>query len=249
MKSKLVLAFSALGFCAYAAADAEQPWEISTELGVIATSGNTETTSVQAKVNAKQYTDRWHNHYILNALFKRDQVTNADGTKQKEDTAEKYFASAKTAYQLDDDNSNLFLFGSHTDDKFGSYRKYSTVAIGYGTRLFESDTQKLDVEIGPGYFRGEQVFKDGTSTTESGVLLRGAAAYRWQFTETAEFNQTISVEAADDNTRTIAESSVSTRINNSMQLKVGFNVSNDTDVAPGKKKTDTTTYVNLVYTF
>lgn len=249
MKSKLVVALSALGFCAFASAEPEKPWEVKAELGVIATSGNTETTSIQAKLEAKQYTPRWHNHYVLNGLFKRDQITRDDGTKTKEDTAEKYFASAKTAYQLDNDTSNLFLFGSHTDDKFGSYSEYSTLAIGYGARVFETDTMKLDAEVGPGYFRNKRVLADETIEKEDGFLLRGAASFNWQFTETAEFNQTLSVESAQENTRTIAESSVSTRINNSMQLKVGFNVSNDSDVAPGKKKTDTTSYVNLVYSF
>ena len=65
----------------------------------------------------------------------------------------------------------------------------------------------------------------------------------------AEFKQTLSVESGEDNTRTVAESSLSTRINDAMQMKVGFNVANDSDVAPGKEKTDTMTYVNLVYNF
>jgi putative salt-induced outer membrane protein YdiY len=30
---------------------------------------------------------------------------------------------------------------------------------------------------------------------------------------------------------------------------VGFAIANDSDVAPGKEKTDTTTFVNLVYSF
>jgi len=32
-------------------------------------------------------------------------------------------------------------------------------------------------------------------------------------------------------------------------MKVGIAVANDTDVAPGKEKTDTTTFINLVYSF
>jgi putative salt-induced outer membrane protein len=182
-------------------------------------------------------------------LYKEDKITLDDDTTTKEKTAEKYFGSAKSAYQLQRENTNLFVFGSHTDDKFGAYRKYSTLAVGYGARLFESANKKLDVEIGPGYFRAEQLREDDTTQSESGFLLRGAAAFKWEITDTAEFNQTVSTESAEDNTRTIAESSLSTRINGAMQMKVGFNVANDSNVAPGKKKTDTTTYVNLVYKF
>jgi putative salt-induced outer membrane protein YdiY len=249
MKTRLFLALSALGFCAGAAAEVEKPWEVAAELGVIATSGNTETTSIQAKLDAKQNLQRWHNHYILTALFKEDQITREDDTKVTEQTAEKYFGSVKSAYQLERENTNFFIFGSHTDDKFSSYSKYSTVAIGYGTRLYENDTMVLDAEIGPGYFRAKQVLADDTTQDESGVLLRGAASFKWQLSETAEFVQTLSVESAEDNTRTVAESSVTTRINGALQLKVGLNIANDSRVAPDKEKTDTTSYVNLVYNF
>lgn len=249
MKTRLFLALSALGFCAGAVAETEKPWEVATELGIIATSGNTETTTIQAKLDAKQNLERWHNHYILTALFKEDQITLDDGTKTTEQTADKYFGSVKSAYQLTRENTNLFVFGSHTDDKFGSYSKYSTLAIGYGTRLYENETMVLDTEIGPGYFRSEQVLEDDSIQKESGVLVRGAASFKWQLSETAEFVQTLSVESAEDNTRTVAESSVSTRINGSLQMKVGLNIANDSDVAPDKEKTDTTSYVNLVYSF
>jgi putative salt-induced outer membrane protein len=249
MKNKMLLTLSGLALCSGAFAETEKPWEATAEVGIIATSGNTETTTAQAKGDVKQRTSRLHNHYILSVLYKEDKITLDDDTTTKEKTAEKYFGSAKSAYQLQRENTNLFVFGSHTDDKFGAYRKYSTLAVGYGARLFESANKKLDVEIGPGYFRAEQLREDDTTQSESGFLLRGAAAFKWEITDTAEFNQTVSTESAEDNTRTIAESSLSTRINGAMQMKVGFNVANDSNVAPGKKKTDTTTYVNLVYKF
>lgn len=249
MKSKMFLALAGLALSSGAFAETEEPWEATAEVGIIATSGNTETTTVQAKGEVKQRSTRWHNHYILSVLFKEDKITQDDGTTVTEKTAEKYFGSAKSAYQLQRENTNLFVFGSHADDQFGAYRKYSTLAIGYGARLYESATVKLDAEIGPGYFRGEQLFEDGTTHSESGFLLRAASALKWELTETAEFNQTVSVESAEDNTRTVAESSLSTRINGSLQMKIGFNVAHDSDVAPGKEKADTTTYVNLVYKF
>lgn len=253
MKSKMLVTIIplgiALGFSSAVFADTEKPWEMTAEVGVIATSGNTESTTVQTKADIKQRTDRWHNHYVLSVLFQEDQLTREDNTTTTEKTAEKYFGSVKSAYQLERPDTNLFVFGSHTEDKFGSYRKYSTLAMGYGTRLFENDTMKLDAEIGPGYFRADRVFADGSTTQESGTLLRGAASYKWEISPSAEFNQTISVEAAEENTRTVAESSLSTRINGAMQMKVGINIANDSTVAEGKKNTDTTTYVNLVYKY
>lgn len=251
IRSSILLAgiTSILATHALAQDDESKRWKVSTELGVISTSGNTETTSVQGKIDVKQHLTRWHNHYIFSALFKEDQVTQDDGTKTTEKTAEKYFGSIKSAYQLENEHSNFFVFGSHAEDEFGSYNRYSTAAIGYGMRLFNGESVQLDAEIGPGYFRGERVLEDETVETETGMILRGAASLAWQISPSAEFKQTLSVESGDDNTRTVAESSLSTRINASMQMKVGFNVANDSNVAPDKENTDTMTYVNLVYNF
>jgi putative salt-induced outer membrane protein YdiY len=234
----------------------DKAWAIAAELGVISTSGNTETTSIQGKIAAKQQLTHWHNEYIFSALFKEDQITEDDGSKTTEKTAEKYFGSIKSAYQLEKEQSNLFVYASHADDQFGAYSKYSTVSLGYGTRLYNSDNMQLDAEIGPGYFRGERVVQneatpedDEIIQVEQGAMVRGAASFAWQISTSAEFKQTLSVESGQDNTRTVAESSLTTKINGSLQMKVGFNVTNDSEVAEDKKKTDTMTYVNLVYSF
>src|SRR5690606_6375845 len=96
----------------YAQSDEELGWDVAAELGVIATSGNTETTSIQGKISATQKLAYWHNEYVFSTLFKEDQVTADDGTKTTEKTAEKYFISAKSAYQLQQEHANFFVYGS-----------------------------------------------------------------------------------------------------------------------------------------
>lgn len=252
-KLTLALALSALTTTAFA--DEKKPWDVEVDIGAIATSGNTETTSLQFKVDAKQNLEKWENQYIFNSLFKEDEVTQDDGTSSKEKTAEKYFGSAKFAYLLGVEEAYLYGFGSYTDDQFGAYRTYTTVSFGYGNWLYFSPTLNWFVEGGPGYFMGEKVIEgDGdtipdTISDEDGAILRVATAVQWQITSTAEFKQMISVEAGADNTRTQSETSLATSISDRMKMKVGFSLANDTDVAPGKEKTDTTTFVNLVYSF
>lgn len=231
------------------AQDEDKPLTVATELGVIATSGNTETTSVQGKIDAKHKLERWHNNYIFSTLFKEDRIIEDDGTQSREKTAEKYFGSLKGAYQLESEHTNFFVYASHADDEFGSYSKYSTVAVGYGTRLYDAEDMQLDAEIGPGYYRGQRVLEDGSIEEESGIMARAAASYAWQISPSAEFKQTLMVESGQDNTRSVAESSLSTRISDAMQMKVGLNVAHDTKVAVDKENTDLTTYINLVYNF
>jgi putative salt-induced outer membrane protein YdiY len=252
LTAALVLAASATSSFAQ---DEKRPWEVEVDIGAIATSGNTDTTSLQFKVDAKQNLERWENQYVFNSLFKEDSVKQDDNSTQREKTAEKYFGSAKFAYLLGVEESYLFGFGSHTNDKFGAYKTYSTIALGYGNWLYFSPTFNWFIEAGPGYFEGEKVTESDdplvpdTITEESGAMLRAATALEWKISDNATFKQLVSVESGSDNTRTQSETSLATSINKSMKMKVGIAVANDSDVAPGKEKTDTTTFINLVYSF
>lgn len=237
------------------AEEVKKPWEVEVDIGAIATSGNTDTTSLQLKIDAKQNLERWENQYIFNSLFKEDSIKQDDNSNSREKTAEKYFGSAKFAYLIGVEESYLFGFGSYTEDKFGAYRTYTTVALGYGNWLFYSPTFNWFIEAGPGYFEAEKVDESSdpsiadTITEESGAILRGATALEWKISANATFKQLISVESGADNTRTQSETSLATSINESMKMKVGVAIANDSDVAEGKEKTDTTTFINLVYSF
>ncbi|MBU2885964.1 DUF481 domain-containing protein [Gilvimarinus agarilyticus] len=233
------------------AEDAPPKWEASAELGAINTTGNTETTSFNGKLDVIQNLERWKNTFAASVLYKEDQVENDAGIESSEKTAEKYFASVKSAYLLTGEYGNLFGYASHTHDEFGSYRKYTTVSFGYGKRLINAETLTLDAEIGPGYYWGDQVIDEdlGLVVQEEGAMLRAAADLKWTISENATFTQKLGVEGGDDNTRVQSDTAVSTQISGSLQMKVGYSVTHDTDVAIDKEKTDTTTYINLVYNF
>lgn len=240
----LAAAIAVASFNLYAN-DIEKTWTTSAELGAITTTGNTVGTSITGKIDAKQELENWSNQYIFTAFFKEDEKTDADGNKVKERSAERYLISAKAAYKLDDEFEKLFMFGSYTDDKFGAYTKYTTLAVGYGTRLYNSEDMSLDAEIGPGYFTGER----SSGETENGLIARAAASFKWTLSESATFAQTLSIEYGDDNTRTIAETSLSAKINGALQMKAAFLVQNDSTVPVDKKSTDTQTTLTLVYSF
>lgn len=239
-----------------ALAQEKRPWEVEVELGAIATSGNTETTSVNAKLNAKQNLTRFTNEYIINSLFKQDNVLQDDNTKIKEKTAEKYLISAKSSYQLSNANKS-YLFGivSYTHDKFGAYKTYETAAIGYGDWLYSNERMTWFLEAGPGYFRGEKVLQTSNVNDpyiyeiEQGALLRVATEFEWKITQTAVFKQTFSIESGSGNTRSLSETSLAASITNAMQMKLAFAAASDSTVAADKEKIDTTTSATIVYKF
>jgi putative salt-induced outer membrane protein len=223
----------------------EGTWSTSAELGAIATSGNTVGTSVTGKIDAHQELSNWSNQYTVSGYFKEDERTLEHGERIKERAAERYSLAAKAAFKLLEDGKKLFVLGSHVDDKFGAYTRFSTMAVGHSSRLYKSRGNSLDVEIGPGYFNGVRA----TGDTESGFTVRGAAALRWEVSPSAIFSQTVSVERGTSNMHSSAETALSTKINGTMQMKAAFVTRNDTNVPPEKKNTDTQTSLTLVYSF
>ncbi|MCE3608131.1 DUF481 domain-containing protein [Massilia sp. P8910] len=223
----------------------DSSWHTSAELGAISTSGNTAGTSVSGKIDARQELDDWSNQYVVAGHFKEDKVNDHDGNSTSRRSAERYSLSAKAAYKLVEENEKLFLLAAHVGDKFGAYSTYSTMAVGRSTRWYTSPAASVDVEIGPGYFSGERA----TGEAESGFTVRGAAAMRWQLSQSAQFSQTLSVERGTSNVHSIAEAALSTKINGTMQMKAAFVARNDTNVPADKKNTDTQTSLTLVYSF
>jgi putative salt-induced outer membrane protein YdiY len=220
-------------------------WFTSAELGAISTSGNTTGTSVTGKIDARHEMSNWSNEYIFSGFFKEDEVVNQDGTRTRNRSAERWQVSAKAAFKLLEDGNRAFVLGSHVNDKFGAYTRYSTLAVGYGTQLMKREDKTVDVEIGPGYFHGESA----SGEQDSGMTVHGAAQLRWRVSPSAAFSQTVSVERGTTNVHTVAETALSTKINGTMQMKAAFSARSDSKVPEDKKNTDTQTSLTLVYSF
>jgi putative salt-induced outer membrane protein len=223
----------------------EGGWFTSAELGAIATSGNTTGTSITGKIDARHETANWSHEFIVSGFFKEDEYEDDDGNIERSKSAERFSVSAKASLKLLGDGKRAFILGSHVNDRFGAYTRYSSVAVGHGSNWFTTPDQSLDVEIGPGYFAGERP----NGEEESGLTVRGAARFRWRVSPSAYFAQSVSVEKGTSNTYSVAETSLSTKINSTMQMKAGFSARNNTSVPLGKRNTDTQTSLTMVYSF
>lgn len=222
-------------------AEEEKPtWEIAAGLGVSLTTGNTETTSVNANLHVNQYLESW------DMLYKFDTI------KQKSDgesSADNRLYSAKGQYRLEDEHSFLFAEGKRIEDKFGPYAENNTIAVGYGQRFYETETLTMDADIGPGYtsYERNETGEDGNSS-----ILHMAAGLKWLISDSATFTQSVIVDkqlSDDKNALTILHSSLSTRINGSLKMSLDFKVTNNSKVQADKENTDTITSVKLVYSF
>ncbi len=258
MKKLYIACAVALCFNSVAHADEDKTWDISSELGAIITSGNTETTTFKGGIKAKHDIGNWTNEYKLNGLYKEDEVTDSDGVKSTQRTNEKYSAFAQANYNIEQKHSHFFMALSHDSDYFGAYRHETVASLGYGLRVIDKEDMTLSFDVGPGYKYFEfaknntEFFDDGTpkaGETDSEWVAVGKADFSWDITEYAKFTQSLKLESGRSNTKTVSETALLTKINGSMQMKVGFNVINNSDVDPGKEKTDTETALTLVYSF
>lgn len=243
MKKILIAAavLSAFG----AQAQEETTFTMDGEFGLIFTTGNTETTSVSAGLNAKQELEQWSNEYLIEGLYKQDQVTDANGEDVDQTTAQKFFASAQGNYKLENPNNRIFVFGSYEDDRFSNFKYQSTVAAGWNQKVWEDDTSSFDYSIGPGYSFAET--QDGEDADSA--ILRGAFNYTWLISETSKFTQTFSTEIGSDNTKSRAESALTATISGALSMKLSVKLDHNTDVADGLDNLDTETAVTLVYSF
>lgn len=236
----------AAGHALAAEDDIEHPGNLmlSAEIGAITTSGNTSGTSVTGKFEVLQDLPLWSNEYTGNGYFKEDRIrVNGQDTTRR--SGERYQFGAKAGYKLMEENSTLFGLASFAEDKFGAYRRSASLGVGHGFRWYQTLDKTLDMEFGPGYFSGTRA----NGEHEQGVMVRGRAAFRWKLSDNAAFAQMLTVEHGSWNTHSISETSLSTRINGSMQMKAAFSARNDTSVPADKQNTDTQTSVTLVYSF
>lgn len=227
------------------AADEPKPFSMDGEFGLIVTTGNTETTSMKAKLSAHQELDDWSNDFVAEGLYKKDEVELDSGEEDSQTTAQKYFLSGQVNYKLENPDHRLFGFASYEDDRFSSFEYQGTLAGGWSQKVWDTDKSKFEYSIGPGYSFAETL--DGESV--NGAIVRGALDYQWKISDTATFKQTLSTEVGSDNTKSKAETSISAQINGSLAMKFSVTLDHNTDVADDLDNLDTQTAVTLVYTF
>jgi putative salt-induced outer membrane protein len=239
MNKSLIL----LGLCTAGnvfAADEVKPFSMDGEFGFIATTGNTETTSIKGRLSAHQELTQWSNDFIIEALYKKDEISDVEQT-----TAQKYFLSGQGNYKLENPDHRIFGFASYEDDRFSSFNYQATLAAGWSQMMWEDDTSKFSYSVGPGYSFAET----NQGEDQNGLIVRAALDYQWKISDTANFKQLLSTEIGDDNTKSRSETSVSAQISGGLSLKVSLTLDHNSDVAADIEDLETQTAVTLVYSF
>ena len=224
------------------AADPPPPWSGEASAGAIVTTGNTESKTANAKGQVVYQSPRWRNTFDGSAL---NTSTTDPATNVTTRTAERYLAASKTDFNFDE-NDYAFLALEYEKDLYGPVRQRTSETVGYGRKLLMGPVHTLEAEIGAGVRQTEE---NGTEDKDSDVIARGRILYKWAFSETSNFSETIKVESGDTNTFTESVSELRVSLVGKLFALGSYTVRNNSDVPDGVEKTDTITTVNLGWSF
>lgn len=234
----LLVSMIAASGVVHAEEEKKQPpyWGGFAELGSIITTGNTDTSSLNAKFGAKRKGIQWDSSYKLQALTSRE-----DGDVSKET----YYGAAQFDRNFTE-RSYLAIHVDHERARFSGYTYETTASVGYGYRVLDGDINNLDVEVGPGYSRKK--LEDSSELEEEGIA-RLVADYSWQINEGTQFMQHLVAELGQESSSYESETGLKSQLNGSLATKITYTVSYTDNVPADTENTDTEFGVTLVYSY
>ncbi|WP_287199729.1 DUF481 domain-containing protein [Pseudoalteromonas sp.] len=220
------------------------------EFGFMVSRGNTNSTSFKLKGNLYQDFEKWRNQFKLDTLYRRDRN---EETGDEEVSADRIFVSGQGNYKLNVKNESFFIYGDYERDKFSGLEFKSTIATGYGNRIYQGSKNKVDIDVGPGLYRSvaDQETATEEDETKTGYLLR--LALQWERTVSARtrFNQDVSYEQSLSglNSRLKSETSLISKIMGDVSLKFTYMYRYNSKPEEDKLKYDSELSATFVYSF
>ena len=229
-----VLAFAPLSLFAEEAEE-QSPWAGKATLGYLATSGNTENSTLNTGFEVGYTSGQWA-HLLKAAAI--------SASENEVTTTEAYDLGWKSERKITDHD---FLFGrlQWRKDNFGAFDTQFSQSVGYGRRLIDNDKHKLNAELGVGARQSELQL----GGKEDETIFTAGVYYKWQLSETAVFRQDLTVEAGNENTYTESVTAISAKLLGDLALVASYTIKNNSDVPLLTEKTDTYTALSLEYSF
>ena len=209
-------------------------WKAEAELGFIQTSGNRDTTAVNAKLAGTHEAPKWRNKFDAEYLESSDALGVS---------ARRSVAQAAANYKLRAANY-LFANLRAEQDRFAAYEYRVSETVGYGHR-FERAPQTLELEIGAGGSHTE--FIDGDREDEG--VIRLAGRHIWRLSETSELSTKAFSEVGESNAHSEGETALKLKVSNRLAMKLAYKLFHNTEPPLGVRRTDSVMAVTLVYGF
>lgn len=251
--SRIAFAASALALGLGAAALADPPpppdgvWTGQGQGGLLISSGNSDSTSLNAKLDLAETSGPWKNIVFVGGFYgKSNGITSGERIEGR--------------YELDHTISDrLFWFGNAdaTRDLFSGFNYQATLATGAGYKFIDNVDTKLFGRIGLGYQRLEtqSLTKDASGAVVQRVNgpsqgdLVGTAGLNFEhkLTASTKLIDKLLVTSGSLNTSVANDLGLQVSMSDALALSIGYGIRYNTDPAAGVKKLDQVTTVNVVY--
>ncbi|MBZ9611888.1 DUF481 domain-containing protein [Rheinheimera maricola] len=218
------------------------------ELGFLWASGNTDSFAIRANSELVHELEYFRNRYQVQSMLQKNNILNASsGEKSKVTTASRYGFSGQSNYKIVTGRQTIFGRGAFLRDKFGAFKEQASLVVGYGNRLYEKQTDYVDIETGPGF--GHQ--KSAAGNTNTGLIWYLAANIDYQLTSSSKFRQTLesTMSMNGENSTLLSRSSITAKIADSLSMRFNFIVKYNSRPEGALESTDSETSASLVYTF
>lgn len=255
--------------------DSQQPvtgtmFTASAQLGFLYLTGDTKSVDIKTGMDLKFERDLWKSFFTFDLLVKKtetetettitDDVSSSSViNKSLETTDHRWSLFSQTNYTLDTLSQN-YLYGSvfYEENRFSSFDSQASMSTGWGRRWYDTRNFSLDGDIGPGFKRDvtliteEEAALGVKSETLDSLILQAQALYIRRINEFMEFKQLVVIKHAIEsgqNSIYKAESSITSRLIDSLQLKLNFIVDYNSKVDEDSENLNTETSAVLVYSF
>lgn len=217
---------------------ADQPGRLSGDasLGLLSTSGNTDTRSANGKLQLS---------YVVGPWTQEGKAAAVSAQQDNLTTDERYSLGYKLSRDFDAHNY-VFLTLDYDNDRFAGIAERTTQALGYGRRLLTLPAHSLDAEIGLG---ATQIKLAEPAGRENSAVALLNAKYVWEISATSKFSQGLKVERSRTTTYVNPVSELKLTVAGNLFASLGYELRYNSDVPDGTRKTDTLTSVNLGYGF
>lgn len=211
----------------------------SIQLGGSENTGNSETTSVNAKISSILQREHWGYEVSLEGQL---------ASSKNVESARSLKANGKVTYDL---NDLFYVFNKNSInyDKYATFDFLVREIIGLGLLLKHDHHRELTVEAGPG---GVHRRIAGTDDFQNQPIINIAGNYIKHISDTAEFRQRVETDISKSNTHIESVSAIKTSLVKNLALEVSFKVNHDTvipETSINRIKTDTATVITMIYTF
>lgn len=220
----------------------------SAELGVLATSGNSSSQTVNARLSALYDLPQWRYQGAIAAASAATSDPDVQGS-DLETSAERYALDLQADRKLKNDHS-LFVKANYDDDRFSGFDYETGFALGYGHQVIKTPDRSFRIEVGPGY----RISQPEIGDSEDEALLSTTFLFNQGLGETSEFEQTLAIDAGEERAISTSVSSLTAKINGALAMKLSLVLRHNSEPAfnnlgAEKGSMERETAVTLVYTF